>query len=118
MIMAGANNSGQSANPAHDLGLGDADRDRQIAQSTRRVVMASLGVVKDQSADNKRTRSIALAATLIVLLVLGPLVWHAVDNLISGDRFGDLTSEFSLWVLILCPAILAAALVAGWLRKR
>lgn len=118
MIMAGSNNSGQGSSPAHELGLGDADRDRQIAENTRRVVMASLGVVKNQNADNKRTRSIALAATLVVLLVLGPLVWHAVDSIISGERLGDLTSEFNLLVLILCPAILAAALVAGWLRRR
>jgi hypothetical protein len=101
---------------SHDLL--DADRDRTVAQNTRNVVMASLGVIKEQSAGSKRTRSIALAATLVVLLVLGPLIWHAVDNLIFGDRFGDLTSEFSLWVLILCPAMLAAALVAGWLHRR
>jgi hypothetical protein len=55
---------------------------------------------------------------LLVLLVVGPLVWWAADNLISGEHMGDLTSEFSLWVCILCPALLAAALMAGWLRKR
>lgn len=105
-------------NPGGGHDLLDADRDRKVAQDTRRVVMASLGVIKEQSAGSRRTRSIALAATLVVLLVLGPLVWHAVDNLISGEHLGDLTSQFSLWVLILCSAMLAAALVAGWLRKR
>jgi hypothetical protein len=98
--------------------LGRADRDREVAHSTRRVVMASLGVMKDQKADRKRSRSLALAAILVVLFILGPLAWLAFDHFISGGHLGDLTSEFSLWVCILCPAILAAALVAGWLRKK
>jgi Na+-driven multidrug efflux pump len=58
------------------------------------------------------------AAMLVVLLVVGPLIWWAVDNLIGGDRVSDMTSQFSLWVCILCPALLAAAVMAGWLRKR
>jgi hypothetical protein len=98
--------------------LGRADRDREVAQSTRRVVMASLGVMKDQKADRKRSRSLALAAILGVLLILGPLAWLAFDHFISGGHLGDLTTEFNLWVCILCPALLAAALVAGWLRKK
>jgi Na+-driven multidrug efflux pump len=95
-----------------------AERDREVAHSTRRVVLASLGVLNDQKEGQKRIRSLALAATLLVLLVVGPLVWWAADNLIAGEHMGDLTSEFSLWVCILCPALLAAALMAGWLRKR
>jgi Na+-driven multidrug efflux pump len=95
-----------------------AERDREVAHATRRVVLASLGVLNDQKAGRKRIRSVALAATLIVLLVVGPLVWWAADTLIDGEHMGDLTSEFSLWVCILCPALLAAALIAGWLRKQ
>jgi hypothetical protein len=97
--------------------LGSADRDRAVAQNTRRVVMASLGVMRDQKAGGRRKRSLALAALLVVLLVVGPLMWWAVDNLIAGERLGDLSSQLSLWVCILCPALLAAALMAGWLRK-
>ena len=108
--------------PADDAEPGrdrvDADRDRAVAQSTRRVVMASLGVMRDQKADRKRSRSLALAALLVILLVVGPLVWMAVDHFVSGGHFGDLTTEFNLWFCILCPALLAAALVAGWLRKK
>jgi hypothetical protein len=95
-----------------------ADRDRAVAHSTRRVVLASLGVLNDQKEGRKRSRSMALAAVLVVLLALGPLVWWAAENFVAGEHMGDLTSEFSLWVCILCPALLAAAFVAGWLRKR
>jgi hypothetical protein len=95
-----------------------AERDREVARSTRRVVMASLGVLKQQKAGRKRIRAVALAAILVFLLVVGPLIWWAVDNLIAGEHLGDLTSQFSLWVCILCPALLAAAVMAGWLRNR
>jgi hypothetical protein len=106
--------------PLHPVAasLTDADRDRAVAQSTRRVVMASLGVMQDQQALRKRSHSVALAALLVVVLVLGPLAWLAVDHFSSGGHLGELATEFSLWVCILCPALLAAALVAGWLRKR
>lgn len=119
-MTAAGKSAGHAAGAAHDLAamLGDADRDRQVAHSTRRVVLASLGVIKDQDAGRKRTRSLALAATLLLLLAVGPLLWHAVDNLVSGDTLSDAASQFSLWVCILCPALLSAALVAGWLRKK
>jgi hypothetical protein len=98
--------------------IGNAERDREVARSTRRVVMASMGVMQDQQALRKRTRSVALAALVVLMLVIGPLAWLAVEYFNSGGHMGDLSAEFSLWVCILCPAILAAALVAGWLRKR
>ena len=114
------NGSADDRKPARDLTVftSRADRDREVAQNTRRVVMASLGVMKDQKADRRRSRSLALAAILVVLLILGPLAWLAVDHFASGGHLGDLTTEFSLWVCILCPAILAAGLVAGKLRKK
>jgi hypothetical protein len=98
--------------------LGDSERDRVVARTTRRVVMASMGVMQDQKAQGKRTRSVALAALVVLLLVIGPLAWLVVDYFNSGGHIGDLTGEFTLWAGILCSALLAAALVAGWLRKR
>ena len=95
-----------------------AQREREVAQSTRRVVLASLGVIKDQKAGRARVRAIAIASILVFLLVFGPLIWWAVDNLVSGEHLGDLTCQLSLWACIVCPALLAAAVVAGWLRHR
>jgi Na+-driven multidrug efflux pump len=122
MVSGTAHGSDQGADPHRDVKASivaeDADRERQVAYGTRRVVMASLGVLKEQKAGRKRIRAVALASVLVFLLVLGPLIWWAVDNLIAGEHLGDLASQFSLWVCILCPALLAAAVMAGWLRHR
>ena len=95
-----------------------AARERAVAQSTRRVVSTSLGVMRDQQAGRKRSRALALAALLLVLLALGPLVWHVTDGLLGGEHMADIFTQTSLWICILCPAILAAVIVAGWAHSK
>jgi hypothetical protein len=95
-----------------------AGRERAVAESTRRVVMASLGVIKDQQAGRRRTRSVALAAVLLALLAFGPLAWRVADDLIGGEHISDIATQTSLWACILCPAVLAAFLIAGWPRSK
>ncbi|MGO8932450.1 MAG: hypothetical protein ACLPLZ_09510 [Terracidiphilus sp.] len=95
-----------------------AGRDRAVAESTRRVVMASLGVIQDQQAGRRRTRSLVLATLLLALLAFGPLAWRVADDLIGGEHISDIATQTSLWACILCPAILAAFLFAGWSRSK
>jgi hypothetical protein len=95
-----------------------AGRDRAVAENTRRVVLASAGVMKDQRADRKRSRSLALASILLVLLALGPFVWRVADDVIGGEHWSDMATQTSLWVCLFCPAIIAAVLVAGWSRMK
>lgn len=95
-----------------------ASRDCVMAFRTRRVVGSSLGLMQEQKAGRKRIRAVALAAILLVVLLLGPLLHWAVDTLLGGERLCDLTSQCALWVCILCPALVACALLAGWVRNR
>ena len=111
-------NSGANRELLEALAGKQAGRDRAVAENARRVVMASLGVMQDQKAGRQRNRSLALACLLLALLALGPFVWRVADDLIGGERFGDVATQVSLWVGILCLAILAAVLVAGWQRRK
>jgi hypothetical protein len=96
-----------------------ASRDCLLASRTRRVVIASHGLMQEQKAGRRRIRAVALAAILLVVLALGPLIhWAVVDSLAAGEYLSDLTGQFALWVCILCPALVACALLAGWVRNR
>ena len=96
----------------------EADRECETAFRARRVVMASLGVLQEQKARRRRTRAVAVASLLLMAVALGPFIWHLTDDLIGGEHIGDIAAMVALWACILSPAILAAALVAGWLRRR
>jgi hypothetical protein len=96
----------------------DANRDRMVALRTRRVVQSSLGVLREQAQDRSRVRSVALAVTVVVLLLIAPLLWEMTDSLIAGEHLGDPGNQWSLWACIVCPTLLGAALVAGWWRQR
>jgi hypothetical protein len=96
----------------------EAGRDRATAYRTRRVVLASLGVMQDQKAGCKRGRCVAMASILLVVLAMGPFFWRVADDLIEGEHVSDLAPQLSLLVCLLCPALLAAVLVAGWARHK
>lgn len=95
-----------------------ASRECAAADRTRRVVLASLGVRREQAENRKRNRSIALAGLLLMIFALGPFVWHLADELVEGEHICDITAQLGLAACVVFPAILAAALVAGWLRRR
>ncbi len=96
----------------------DASRDQAVAYRTRRVVLGSLGVMKDQKQSRSRIRGVALAITVIVFALIAPLIWEATDSLIAGEHLADPGSQLSLWACFLCPTLLGAALVAGWWKHR
>jgi len=108
--------SGQSSNSQADLlsalGGREANRERAVAHRTRRVVLSSLGVLKEQKENKSRARGVALAVTLVVLLLIAPLLWEATDSL------RDPGNQLSLWACIVCSTLLAAAVVAGWWKNR
>ena len=94
------------------------DREGAVAHRTRRVVMASLGVLQEQEAGRRRARCVALAFMLVAVFLLGPAAWHVTDGLIDGDFFSDPATQFSLWFSFLCLAVAGAVMVARWVRHK
>jgi hypothetical protein len=95
-----------------------ANRECFISMRTRRAVSGSCSLMREQKAGRDRVRCVALAATLVIFLVLGPLVWWAAETLITGQHLTDLAGQVSVWVSFLAAALLVSAVLAGWSRHK
>src|SRR5579871_3463244 len=96
----------------------DADLARAAAQRTRRVVLASLGVMQDHKAGLRRTRAVALAVVLMVLFVVGPPLWWIAETLVEEERMTSPLSEIAVWGFFMSTALLASVILAGWTRRK
>jgi len=95
-----------------------AGRERAVAHHTRRVVLTSLGVMQEQKAGRRRSRSLALACILLAMLALGPFVWRIADDVLGGEHWEDIGTQVSMLVGFFFLTVLAAVLVAGWMRRK
>lgn len=113
-----AHGAGSVQEVAEALAGAPAQRDASVAYRTRRVVMASLGVLKDQKDSSRRSRALALFAALLFLVVLSPPLCWIGDILIEEQRISSFVGQLTIWGLFVITALLGAALVVRLLRSR
>ena len=94
------------------------DRDRSLGDKTRRVVLASAGVIQEQQVGRKKIRAWAIAATLVVFFIVAPPIWWLVENLIEEQHLTSTFGEIAIWGFFSITALRGAAGLAGWLRRR
>ena len=95
-----------------------AQHDCSTAHRTRRVVLASLGVLQERKASSRRSRALAILAALLFLVVLSPPLCWIGDTLIEDERISSFVGQLSIWGLFVLTALLGAAIVARLLRNR
>lgn len=93
-------------------------RDREAGDKTRRVVLASLGVLKDQSHFRRRNRALALATLLVLLVLLGPFLWWGWEQLLCGDSLNSAQCQLHIFLYFLGGAVMASVILAGWLKRK
>ena len=96
----------------------DAAQSREAAIHTRRVVTGSAANLRQRRLSSGRSRNLAIAGVVLVLLLITPLIWSSVDSLMGDQHITDTASELSLLGLLVGSTLIAAMLVAGWLRNR
>lgn len=95
----------------------NATAGQNLAMKARRSVRNNLTTHKEQQVARRRNVALTLAASVIVLLILAPTIWNAVDEMLGEEHIGDMGSQLTLLGLVLVPAALAA-LFAGWKNGR
>jgi len=93
-------------------------KDRETGEKTRRVVLASLGVLKDQCQFRRRNCALALATLLVLIVLLGPILWWAWEQLLCEDHLNSLVCQLHILLFFLGGAVMASVILAGWLRRK
>ena len=86
----------------------DAGQAQHAAERTRRVVTGSAGNLRERREVSGRSRNLAIAGAVLVLLLITPLIWSTVDSLTGDQHLTDTASELSLLGLLVGSTIFGA----------
>ena len=89
----------------------DAGAPLPVVARTRRAIRVADESRREQGERDRRTFGISLFAGGALLVLLAPVMWDSVDDLINGEHFGDLPTQVALLSSLLMMSIVAALVV-------
>lgn len=89
----------------------DASALLPVVARTRRAIRVADESRREQGERDRRTFGISLFAGGALFVLLAPVLWDSVDDLINGEHFGDLPTQVALLSSLLMMSIVAALAV-------
>ena len=91
----------------------DANAQLPVVARTRRAIRVADETRREQSERERRTLGISLFAGGALFVLLAPVLWDSMDDLIGGEHFSDLATQVALISTLLMMSVVAA-LVVFW----
>jgi hypothetical protein len=91
----------------------DAGAQLPMVARTRQAIRVADESRREQGERERRTFGISLFAGGALFVLLAPVLWDSMDDLIAGEHFSDLPTQVALISTLLMMSVVAA-LVALW----
>jgi hypothetical protein len=86
----------------------DAGAQLPVVARTRRAIRVADESRREQGERERRTFGISLFAIGALFVLLAPVLWDSMDDLISGEHFSDLPTQVALVSTLLMMSVVAA----------
>jgi hypothetical protein len=94
----------------------NSDSTMRVAQRARRSVREAVIVRDEERGRSRRNLGIALFALAALFILLTPVIWSSLDELMAGEHILDASAMVTMLAIALASAVFAA-LIAGWRRQ-
>ena len=94
----------------------DANAQLPIVARTRRAIRVANDARLEQGERGRRHIGITLFVLAAICVLLVPVIWGAVEDLVGGEHFVDLPAQVMLLSTFLTLAV-AGALAVAWRRR-
>ena len=89
----------------------DVNAQLPVVARTRQAIRVADENRREQSERERRTLGISLFAGGALFVLLAPVLWDSMDDLIGGEHFSDLPTQVALISTLLMMSVVAALVV-------
>jgi hypothetical protein len=89
----------------------DVNAQLPLVARTRQAIRVADENRREQSERERRTLGISLFAGGALFVLLAPVLWDSMDDLIGGEHFSDLPTQVALISTLLMMSVVAALVV-------